>query len=44
MSITRQFSKHRSREDQKLLETFETITFNGSNYVELKKVTCDKDV
>lgn len=34
--------RHHSRENEKLLENFETITFNGSNSVELKEVTCDE--
>lgn len=34
--------RHHSRENEKLLENFETITFNGSNAVELKEVTCDE--
>lgn len=34
--------RHNPRENEKLLENFENITFNVSNSVELKEVTCEE--
>lgn len=34
--------RHNPRENEKLLENFETLTFNAPNSVELKEVTCDE--
>lgn len=34
--------RHNPRENEKLLENFESITFNAPNSIELKEVTCDE--